>query len=405
MFIAGIAIRLWYIHTFPGPFIHDQWGYDEYARGIADHGFFAMVSRLYGYPLFLSVIYRIFGSEQTAAWQIVQAMLDTSTAIIAYAIARLVWGSRRAATIAGIAVLVNPLAIEFVGLRLTEPLATFLLTAGAGCLMVAARRRLTGPLVATAFLWSYLSQVRPTFFSWTIAAIPVAAFLFHRYGVIRMTAARVAALGAAVAIPLAYTVAGNLVYYRQLSPGTVDRTLGGMLFLSALYPGAVVDGSPYPEAYDRVAIMNGEYSTTPTNAAERRAMNDRYVSYAMEYISRDPARYASWCLGRAWRIWEKRFLFTYTATPDAVSAAITWTNRIFLAAAAAGIILRFAGLRRHPDRAGWTACVTVLMLVLFLSGIHMLATTEDRYTLPVYPLLSVMAAGAAAAVVKRGKTA
>jgi hypothetical protein len=387
---AGVWYRLAFAATFPEPLIYDQWGYDGFARMILEKGLYAISSRTYGYPLIVAVIYKLFGPDNAAAWRTVQAGMDAATAFFAYLIVRQLTRSKPAAWTALAIALVNPLTAAYVGVLMTEVPSALLFTGTFLLTVLGLRYRRFGAIAGSAFLWSFLTQVRPAFFLWGVAATLATVLAAVWWCRMRATVGRGIVMILMAALPFVYAVAGNIIYYRQFSLTTVDNLSGGMLFLSVVYPRGMWDGGILPDTAAVVTYMDGEYDARPTNAAERAQMSKKYFDMAMDLIKKDPGAFWRARFMKTVWIWEKRYLFYYRTTPPSAVPYLVWGNRIFLLLSAWGFMAWIFRTVRGK-RPGWELASGILAAaaVIYLSVIHMLATTEDRYTLPVYPLLSV----------------
>lgn len=120
----------------------DRWYWDySIEPGISD------ASREPLYPLFLSLVYFVFGHSFFAV-RAIQTMINATTCVIIYFIARQVFGEKSALLTAFIAA-VFPAFIAYTGYILTEILFTFLLTLAIFTLIKAIKQ--------TALRWYILS--------------------------------------------------------------------------------------------------------------------------------------------------------------------------------------------------------------------------------------------------------
>lgn len=99
LLILGFLFRLLLIKLFPQPFGGDQDEYHRIAVEISRVGLYTHSYRVYGYPLLLAILYRLLGVNHQAV-ETMQAIVDTSTALFIFLIARKVfkaknisWGS------------------------------------------------------------------------------------------------------------------------------------------------------------------------------------------------------------------------------------------------------------------------------------------------------------------------
>jgi 4-amino-4-deoxy-L-arabinose transferase-like glycosyltransferase len=177
VFLLALAVRITYLiffrHSpfFDGLIVDAQW-HDEWAARWA-RGDWSMHGRAFFrapfYPLWLSVVYRIFGHDLLAA-RIVQAVLGAATASALAGCGHEI-GGRKTAIAAGVVASLYGTLIFFEGEILIPALLLFLVT-WSFFLLVAARR--TPVLLLSSLLLGLAIITRPT----TIALLPVFAIVY-----------------------------------------------------------------------------------------------------------------------------------------------------------------------------------------------------------------------------------
>ena len=132
---AALLFRLYFVLVIP-VISGDSYVYANLAKTLLNHGvyglsgehgaFAASLIRLPGYPFFLALIFRLFGTDNWTAVMVIQAFLDTITCLVVAEIAHRVI-NERAAKIAFLLAAFCPFTANYVGTGLTEA-PTFLLT-------------------------------------------------------------------------------------------------------------------------------------------------------------------------------------------------------------------------------------------------------------------------------------
>jgi len=410
----------------------DQGGYKQLGAAMARSGgeftrfpdspaFIPEVIRTPGYPAFVAVIYRLFG-ERTLPVAIAQAFVFALICLVVYAIAKRVAGER-AATVAAFMTALFPPLPYYGALVLTEVWTTFVMGLAVLACLRAMQRDRVGDFILAGVLFSATTIVRPAFvllpFGLAIGMpllVPSERSRGRRLG-------QWAAFALAAAITLTPWFTYNYVYLGRftLSPaGGVGRglwegswqgrwsgrshndlTLTADLDIStdeldrrvreiAAREGIAPDGmlSYVHEWRDIRKIW--ETPTDPMERARARVVADEeYRRVAIEHIRADVP---GWVYRRLTRgvfiLWASDIPIRFTdinATPPLVIRAIWLLQVVLLAIAAAGIVVL---LRRH--RLGEAALLTLLLL--YVTGVHVPLLCETRQSLPVKPIVLVLAA-------------
>ena len=412
----------------------DQGGYKQLGAALARSGeftrfpesptFIPEVIRTPGYPLFVAVVYRLFG-EHTLAVAIAQAFVVALICLLVYALARRVGGERVAQAAALMTALFPPLPY-YGALVLTEVWTTFVLT---GAMLMCLRAIQGGRRRDFAFagvLFSAATLVRPAFFLLPFGiAIAMPVLLPSQRS--RQHIGRWAMLAVASAITMAPWFTYNYVHLGRftLSPaggigrglwegswqgrwpgGTHNRLtrtaeqdisreeLDARVHAIAAEAGMAPDGMlAYVHEWRDIRRI-WEEPTDPMERARARVIADEeYFRRAVEHIRADVP---GWIMRRLFLgtfiLWASDIPIRYTDindTPPLVIRAIWLLQVILLATAIAGIgvLLR----RRRFDEAALLA-----LPLLYVTGVHVPLLTETRQSLPVKPLVLALAAVAMA---------
>lgn len=389
-FILGIIFRLWSANLIPQPFVFDQTEYHNFALQILDKGLVAWQTRLYGYPLFLATVYKLFGVGNFGAVAVIQTIFDCFTAVLIYLIAKKIFKDHKIVFLSFILYLFNPFTSVFVVLTLSEVFGIFLMTLITYLLILTDSSDMSlwprRKLFLVAFLLGYLPQVRMTFLIYSVVVFFwLVMRVMREIGVIRVIGMIILFL-----LPFTYNIAGNWVYFKQFSPTTVDNLFVREFYISLYVPGRSPFHAKSSDVFPpEVQKIYNEYSPVPQNSDERKAMAQKYLNLGLVKVADEPIEFISSRLAKFWYVWEKHFLFYYTQPENKpLDFATYWGNNLLLAVAFAGFIL----WRREKKEAGnkWFGWLFVFT-VLYISVVHSMSLAEERYSLPGYPLTFLFA--------------
>jgi hypothetical protein len=408
----------------------DQSGYQRLAASLATTGKFTRyadtdafvpeVIRTPGYPAFVAVIYRLFGVGNDMAVAIAQAVVFAAICAMVFAIGRRAAGDRAAIAAAAMTALYSPLPY-FGSLIVTELWTAFMATAAIlVCLRAVQRGELRDYILAGA-LFTATTMVRPAFvlmpFFFTVA-VPILV----RDQRSRAALGKWAALAITAAIALLPWLAYNYVNLGQvtLSPaGGVGRGLWEGSWqgkwtgrLQAELISLATDTADREELNGRViekARQSGlpaepmlQYVNewrdiraiwdTPTDPMERaRARVDADVEYRRHAIANmraDPIGHVTRRLTvGAFVLWAADVPVKYAdinGLPTIVIRLIWLVQAIVLVLAAAGAVQ----LARHGR---WLEAVVLSLPLIYVTGVHLPLLCEARQSLPVKPLVIVLA--------------
>ena len=409
----------------------DQAGYQRLGEVLALTGkftrypdsptFIPEVIRTPGYPAFVALVYRLFGIGNQMALVIAQAFVFAGLCSIVFAVTRRIVSERTALLAALLTALFAPFPY-FGALAVTELWTTFVLTlAMLACWRAVQTGRVAVYAVAGTLL-SLTTLIRPAFVLlpfFVAVAVPILVPEQRQ----RRALAGWAALSIAALITLAPWFAYNYAHLGRvtLSPaGGIGRGLWGAAW-QGRWPGrveaALTDAATTAATreerdrrVDSIAADTGldpgpmrtyvhEWRTihdlwdSPTDpmarAAARVTADQAYLSAAVDHIRDDPA-------GHVWRrvtrgpflLWAAEIPIRYTlinSVPTIVIRAIWLVQVILLAAAAIGAV--------HLVRTGRRLDAALLVLpLIYVTAVHVPLLCEARQSLPVKPLVIVLAA-------------
>jgi 4-amino-4-deoxy-L-arabinose transferase-like glycosyltransferase len=409
----------------------DQGGYQQLGAAMAKSGeftrypdspvFIPEVIRTPGYPAFVAVIYRVFG-EHTMPVAIAQAVVFAVICCIVFAITRRVAGER-AATVAAFMTALFPPLPYYGALVLTQVWTTFVMVlAMLACLRAVTRDRF-GDFILAGVLFSATTIVRPAFVLLPLGLAIAMPLLVPSERARGRRLAQWGALALAAAITLTPWFTYNYVYLGRftLSPaGGVGRGLwegswqgrwSGRSHNDLTHIAEVTsDRAELDRRVRQVAAAEGiapdgmldyvhewqdirriwETPTDPMERARARVVADEeYRRSAVEHIRADVS---GWAVRRAMRrafiLWASDIPIRFTdinATPVIVIRAMWVLQVVLLAIAATGIVILV--------RRGRLAEAALLTLpLLYVTGVHVPLLCETRQSLPVKPLVLILAA-------------
>jgi len=408
----------------------DQDGYQRLGAALAETGTFTRypgsptfvpeVIRTPGYPAFVALVYRLFGIGNQMALVIAQALVFAALCVIVFAIARRVTSERIALLAALLAALYSPFPY-FGALALTELWTAFVAAlAMLACLRAVQSGRLIDYAIA-GVLFSLTTLIRPAFVLlpfFLAVAVPVFIATERR----RAALLGWAALCVAAMVTLAPWFTYNYVHLGRvtLSPaGGVGRGLWEATW-QGRWPGRVqaaltdaATNSPVNDLdrrADAIAAETGldaapmrtyvrEWRTihdlwdTPTDPMERvtaRVVADRaYFDAAVAHMREDP-------IGHVWRrltrgpfvLWAAEIPVRYSLINRLPTLAIRlmWLVQVLL--------IGLAGVgAAHLVRDGRRLEAAMLVLpLIYVTAVHLPLLCEARQSLPVKPLVLVLAA-------------
>jgi 4-amino-4-deoxy-L-arabinose transferase-like glycosyltransferase len=409
----------------------DQGGYQQLGAAMARSGeftrfpespvFIPEVIRTPGYPAFVAVVYKLFGVSSMAV-AVAQALVFVAICLVAYRVARRIAGERAAVTAAFFTALFPPLPY-YGALVLTEVWTTLILMLAMWvCLRAQQGERLRDFALAGA-LFSATTLVRPAFlllpFGLAIAMpilLPAERRSLRRIG-------GWAALALVAALTMVPWFTYNYVYLGRftLSPaggigrGTWEGTwqvrwpgkahndltktaetdisredLDARVREIAASVGIVPDGMlDYVHEWRDIRKI-WETPTDPMERARARVVADQeYLRAALVHIQKDPVRWAWQRLTKGtFILWSSDIPIRYTdinATPWLVIRAIWLVQVVVLAVALAGLVTL---LRRKQ----YAEAALLALPLLYVTGVHVPFLSETRQSLPVKPLVLVLAA-------------
>lgn len=381
--VGALIVRLAYITTLPNTLTFDEPIYDDIVVNILTGKGYTFSSSAYYtsiphqptsfqepiYPLFLAVIYSLFGIGAHEQARTIQAILSTASVAIMLGVGLKTWG-RAAAMGIGIIAAINVAFVYFSGLLMTETLYIFLLLA---FVYLWTRGQVTHPswlLLLAGVIFGAASLTRGLLFYYTPILLLITGGLeLMRSASFRVSARRSFVLLAGIALIVTPWIIRNYLVHRTLVPVS---TKGGFALYLYTYP---VDNLDFNNRWDEVAIPDlGRLSEVQREAEFRRL--------ALENISNHPALQLKFAFAKLVDFWNP--VAERGPIPVRVAYAV-----LFLMV---GLLAVFGFYRMG----GRTVKHPLMILSVTLIGFHMLAaavlTGGGKARLSVEPIL-VLTAG------------
>ncbi len=164
LFIFSMTLRgvfLLFVYDHPERlFEPDSYGYIRLAEALLDSFEFPSLFRTPGYPAFIASIYALTGKTPLAV-AVVQNVLDSITTLIIVFICMRITGSRRFSLAAGFLYAVNPFAVYYSQMILTETVFTIIFTVATYFFLSFIKTNSRRELVLTAVLMGISVFIRP----------------------------------------------------------------------------------------------------------------------------------------------------------------------------------------------------------------------------------------------------
>lgn len=386
LFLLGLIYRLWLAYAFPQPFIIDQTEYHNVAlRLIGVNQYLYNVShRLYGYPLILAVIYKIFGSNNYFPWIFFQALADTLSGVIVFIIGKKIFKNKTIALCGYILYLFNPYTSAYVGVRLTEIVTIFLVACTFLLFLLFIEKKDLRILIAASLIASFTPQVRPGFLYFDVVLL---LFYFHLIKTEKRKASwkilSVFAMTVCFSIFFLYNIYQNNKFYGIAEPFSIDN-----LFAREFYISLYIDDQDVIDVFPvEVNKIYYDFSTV-NNMEQRKIMENKYENLAILKVRADPKNFLLSRIRKLGYVWAKHQLFPYGGRKP-VDFYTSKLNLLFLVTACTGFLvwLRKGYYKINLKNKRFTILST--LFICYISVIHAFTITAERFSLPAYPVVAL----------------
>lgn len=443
--VCGIALGhaaffIWYQQPDWSVAWTDQGGYRMLAHGLVTSGTFTRYPgsttfvpeaiRTPGYPMFVAAVYALFGESHLAV-AIAQAVVFAALCLVVYATARQ-FASVGVSVTAAAATALYPTFPYFGALVLTELWTTFVLTCGmfacvravitqnrawfaaSGLLIGAAALTRPGFALLPAFLvlpaavqiWQSRDRSRialgwiALFVVFTATMAPWFAYNYRHFG--RVTLSVAGNLGRPIwegswhgYWPGRTQAELTRIADRSKSDHELESEIARFAAEQRLPAAPMLD---YTTQWRTIRVI----WTTPTDPEERvRARilgDDEYMRVGLSNIARDPLGYVKRRLTRGlFVLWAADIPIRYSD----IDRTPAWKIRSFWLMQAGLLVLAAYGVFALWVQKGAVVALVLAMPLIYVTAVHLPILCEARQSLPVKPLVLILAAVAAAHLAHR----
>ena len=413
IFLLALGVRLIFcafVFTHPErAFENDSAGYIQLAGALLDSHSFPSIVRTPVYPFFIASIFSFLGRSLQAVL-FLQCLLDSATATLVSMLFLRIFQDARYAFIAGLLYAVNPFAVFYSNMVLTETLFTFILAAATYCFIASfsyGRRRyltVSSILMGIAILCRPIALYVPFLLAfWVLLA-------GHRFRSRVWSALILVAVSCAVLVPWC---AKN---YRDYGRWTLS-TIGDLNYVISFAPEVLmlkddprsvttfnvnekiahfqgVLRSEAAKKYDRLEHGSSEMRSE----AERRVLLDEAKGVVYENL---PLFLASHFLniGRVLLPYYPRFGKITGLDSGAISLISFAIDFLIMVFFAVGVIISLKALLEHEcDK---RALITLIVLIVYFSFVPGIVGYA-RFRIPVLPYISIFSSLGLAGLFKGG---
>jgi hypothetical protein len=377
--IIGIAYRLFlasfYIHEPMG----DEYLYLDFAKLI--HSQFLVsycCSKSYGYPLFLS----LFSTSTVSNLPLiifVQAVMDSMTAVLIFILSKRILHNNRYAYLSYIIYLLNPVTASLVRLFLSEVLGIFLITL---TLIVYVNKDTCFKAFSFGILLGYFAFVRVNLLYWSIGIL-----ILYVFTLIVKKRFKIQALLAICGflLPTIYPIVSNWKLDNRIS--LTPRTSS---FLTSFLVSTKVEDWPQGPTDPTLLRFEKEWSPSAGETMEQFTQRKLIPDFnnALIDIKNHPFSFLLSRLRINLNLWNKSNMYYFYDPFEKYDRPLLIILNIFL------LIFSALGVLKMTVSKVKTRVVTNILLFFYSIFIYTTITlsfkvAEQRYTLPVYPILIV----------------
>lgn len=401
---VAFALRLALVVALHGQplYVWDERDYDTLAVNLVRHGQFAFEPgqltslRPPLYPVFLAAVYEAFGERCHSVVRVLQAVLGAATAGIVFLIGRRLYGERAGIVAAAICA-AYPSLIMMSGLILTETLFTLLLCC---CCLMMQEYLIAGRAWQAASLGCLLALGALTrSILWLFP--PLLVLFFVVCGCPRVTIPRRLAHACLAVTVMVLVIAPWAIRNTRLQKTfTAVDVMGGRNLMMGNY-----EFTPFHRPWDAISISGEQAWYVVLRQEHSKAqgltqgqLDKLALKYGLEYIWQHPFQSLQRGLAKMLHFWQLE------RETIAGLANGYWgrPSRLFVYLAAALILLAYTctllagvwGILVRPP-ADWRMHIFLLLISVFVWGVHTLVFAHSRYHLPLMPLISLYAAAMA----------
>jgi 4-amino-4-deoxy-L-arabinose transferase-like glycosyltransferase len=338
-----------------------------------------------GYSAFLAVIYRIFGSDNLAVIQIIQAFIDTMTAIVVYLTAKRLF-SEPAPIASFLLYLTNPLTSSHVGLRLPEATTIFMLAFAVFLSVQASFKTKISYWLAVGWLFGLLLFFRmQNLFNTLITIFLYGLLVIGRRKLIKYLLISLTGF----IIGSSYTLIANWHEYKLVSIKPPYQPIYSSLYAN------FYKGDRYPELDVDLSRTSPEYQQINFEvfqiALDKRPLYESIMKAKwLEKMKTDWPLFLRNSVLNLVFIWDKDHLSTYRDVFYPSDRQLVRIYNFFMLFLSGFGLIGFAKDKRWPAAANPVFLATV-SFIFINSFSFALISNETRHTLPMYSLIFLWA--------------
>lgn len=374
LILSGFLFRLYLASQIPHAPLFDEGDYLDFAKRLSQGEFYShCCSRTYGYPLFLFLVFKIFGSGNLQAIIFSQAIIDTITGVLLFLLSKKIYQNLKISLLILTIYMFNPLTASFTGLFLTEVWALFLLTLFLFFLTIPP---IPIFLFMNGIIFGLFTFTRIMFFYWSV----LFCLFFYFSGLFSINKIKKLILIIGFLLTFIYPIISNYKMYNSLSP--LPR-----MPLALLYFYQSFDLPRWPSILKENFALTANKIIEPTDFKSPKELREFVLPKIQQKLSN--ISIGQFFLSRLRIIafiWDKSNLYYYEDPfYPKDSLLLRVGNIIFMAFSLLGVI--FLILKKGKSRFEKIFLFFSLSLLFYVTILLSFFVPEERLTLPVYPTL------------------
>ncbi len=385
LLVLGFIFRMWMASLFPHQPMFDETDYISFANVINNSFWYAdCCAKTYGYPLFLSFIFRLFGQGNLYAVVVFQALIDVLTAFVLLVTSRKVFANEKLSLLTFLIYIFNPLSSSYTGLFLSEVLALFLMSLVI-YLFISYKNKLGQFILGLVIGWLTYTRIMLWWFTLILLiSIPLFNIYFER----KKFSLKWLIIFLGFLITVIYPISANWRFFKNLSP-IPSVPFVYLDFLHSLeiarWPGL------YNEEYFREVPISVSSEHPKIFGEDKDIFMEKVrprLNAAIEEIQNNPGPFIATRVRNVFLFWDKSHLYFYTDPfyPND-KYIVRIGNILFIFFSIVGI--NYVWRKKNKNIGEKRLLFFIILLILYFTLPLSLLTPEERITMPVYPALSL----------------
>jgi 4-amino-4-deoxy-L-arabinose transferase-like glycosyltransferase len=383
IFAASLAVRVVFILAYgagaPPVKWADDYTYDAIATRLVTKHELEYHWYPLGYPLFLALIYAVFGRDWFVV-RLLQGALGAATCVLTYRLGTKVFDDR-VGRLAGVLLVLYPGHVYMSWRIMAETLFIFLLMWALNTVVRLARRPALREAVALGLIVGVAQLVKSNLY--VFPALLVAWSALALRGSMRRRLALACGLAGSFLLVSLVTPVGNLLSIgggASVLPGSAGRVLWSAN--NPLADGYIISAETEPAGK---AFIEAHGLTARLAQAREFEKDHLFLDLGLAWIRENPGRFLVLCLKKLNNAFG---LFPHAATFE--GSRTTQVVHLF----SYGLIAPFALVGMIATRRHWLICAPLFLVLLSYVPMVLLFFGTPRYTVIVMPVLIVFASSA-----------